>query len=289
VENAVATDLSNLRLRNPWSWYVVVASKDLALGTVMPIILNGERLAIWRSNAGKVNAWRDRCPHRGMRLSFGAVHRETLICPYHGWTFGDDARCVRIPAHPDVAPSRAARARLFPVAEVDGYVWVCSGEPSTSAPLVNSGYAAARTLHFQLSMEDAIVAFMTLPCADANLRPAPNVEWSTSGASVNPAWTQARSDTLTARFEAPSSVFCEADGRDGKISYLVRIQPTDPGSCAVHASVEGGDAVWFNRALVRFRAALSEPELGAWLRYASSRFEEIMPASIDGLIQGEAP
>jgi nitrite reductase/ring-hydroxylating ferredoxin subunit len=286
----VTADASNLQLRNPWSWYAVVASKDLAPGTVMPIVLNGERLAVWRSSPGKVNAWRDRCPHRGMRLSFGAVHRETLICPYHGWTFGDDASCVRIPAHPSVSPSRAARARLFPVAEVDGYVWVCSGEPSTSEPSVNSGYAAVRTLHFQLSVEDAIAAFMTLPCAlHANLHPPSNVEWSTSGGSTNPVFTHARSDTLSARFEAPSTVFCETAHESGKTTYLVRIQPTDPGSCAVHASILAGDAVWLNRALVSFRAALTQSELRAWLRSASSRFEETRPAHINGLTQGDAP
>jgi nitrite reductase/ring-hydroxylating ferredoxin subunit len=284
----VTLDASNLQLRNPWSWYPVVASADLHPGTVLPIVLNGERLAVWRSGGGKVNAWRDQCPHRGMRLSFGAVHRETLICPYHGWTFGDDAYCLRIPAHPDVAPSRAARARLFPVAEVDGHVWVCSGEPARAEPAASSAYATVRTLHLQISMEEAIVAFLTLPCdAGADVRPPVDIEWSTSGVA-NTVIT--RSETLTARFESPSSVFCEATTENGRSAYLVRIQPTDPGCCAVHASVTAGaDAVAFNRALVVFRNAIAQPELTSWLRSAFSKFEATVPVLLDGLTQGEAP
>lgn len=283
----MASDVSNLQLRNPWSWYPVAASADLNPGTVLPIVLNGERLALWRSGSGKVNAWRDRCPHRGMRLSFGAVSGETLICPYHGWTFGDDAHCVRIPAHPAVAPSRAARARLLPVAEVDGHVWVCSGEPASTKPDANSGYVPVRTLHLQLSMEEAIAAFLTLPCASGvKVRPPEHIEWTTSTAGA----VMARSENLVATFALPSSIFCEAATERGKNAYLIRLQPTDPGCCAVQASImAGGDAVAFNRALVAFRAAVAQDEIKSWLRTALSKFEAAVPVLLDGLTQGEAP
>jgi nitrite reductase/ring-hydroxylating ferredoxin subunit len=283
----VTSDVSNLQLRNPWSWYPVVASADLSAGTVLPIVLNGEKLAIWRSSNGKVNAWRDRCPHRGMRLSFGAVHGETLICPYHGWTFGDDAHCVRIPAHPNAIPSRAARARLFPVAEVDGHVWVCSGEPAQTEPDANSAYVPVRTLHLQLSMEDAIVVFLTLPCAaGAKARPPEHIEWSTSNAGA----VVTRSEALTATFALPSSIFCEAAAENGKSAYLIRVQPTDPGCCAVQASMmAGGDAVAFNRALVALRTEVAQDGIKSWLRSASSKFESAVPVLLNGLTQGEAP
>lgn len=281
-------EASNLQLRNPWSWYPVVASKDLSPGALMPVVLNDERLVVWRTTAGKVNAWGDRCPHRGMRLSFGAVDRESLICPYHGWTFGDDARCIRIPAHPGVSPSRAARARLFPVAEVDGFVWACSGEPATATPEADSGYASVRTMHLDLPLEDAIAAFMTLPCAPAlAVSPPSEVKWSTAPETANVVF--ARSDTMLARFEAPSSVFCETTGPDGTISYLVRLQPTEAGSCAVHTSLHGGDAVAFNRALVGFHTAINRPDIEAWLRTAVADFETTAPVHVSGLIQGEAP
>jgi hypothetical protein len=222
-----------------------------------------------------------------MRLSFGAVSGETLICPYHGWTFGDDAHCVRIPAHPAVTPSRAARARLLPVAEVDGHVWVCSGEPASTKPDANSNYVPVRTLHLQLSMEDAIAAFLTLPCAGgARVRPPEHIEWTTSTTGA----VMARSDSLTATFVLPSSIFCEAATESGKSAYLIRLQPTDPGCCAAQASIAAdGDAVAFNRALVAFRTGIAQDEIKSWLQTALSNFEAAVPVLLDGLTQGEAP
>jgi hypothetical protein len=222
-----------------------------------------------------------------MRLSFGAVNGETLICPYHGWTFGTDAHCVRIPAHPNVVPSRAARARLLPVAEVDGHVWICSGEPAQTEPNADSGYVPVRTMHLQLSMEHAIVAFLTLPCAAGmKVEPPEHIEWSTSNAGA----VVTRSETLTGTFGLPSSIFCEANAETGKNRYLIRIQPTDPGGCAVQASIMSGtDAVAFNRALIAFRATIAQDRLQSWLSSALSKFEAAVPVLVDGLTQGEAP
>nr|WP_276571584.1 Rieske (2Fe-2S) protein [Bradyrhizobium sp. dw_78] len=280
-------------MRNPWSWYPVVATKDLERGTLAPVVLNGERLVVWRSAAGRASAWSDRCPHRGMRLSFGAVHQETLICPYHGWTFADDAYCVRIPAHPGVAPSRAARARVYPTAEADGYVWVCLGEPSTAAPSAQPGYRAVRTLHFSHPLEDVVAAFMTIPLQLETGRAVSlptEIEWTrkADGPSVAER-TIASSAALWAEFEAPGMIVCEAR-RDGEnFSYFIRLQPTESGSCAVHAAWPGSDSLSFNRALIRFRNDLQQPEIASRLRDMRHKLHELMPVHLAGLIQGEAP
>ena len=73
-------------------------------------ILCEAELAVWRSASGRIAAWRDRCPHRGMRLSHGFVRGESLNCIYHGWTYGADGACRRIPAHPEVVPPATIRA-----------------------------------------------------------------------------------------------------------------------------------------------------------------------------------
>jgi nitrite reductase/ring-hydroxylating ferredoxin subunit len=287
----LSSDAPALTLRNPWSWYPVVASKDLAHDTILPVILNGERLVVWRSGAGRANAWSDRCPHRGMRLSFGAVHQETLICPYHGWTFGDDAYCVRIPAHPGVAPSRAARARVYPVVETDNYVWVCLGEPAASAPTTEAGYDAIRSLHFSHPMEDVIAAFMTVPVADTygDSFSATTIAWSKEADATTGDKTIAVSPNLKTVFYAPGTLVCEAGGKAGTAKYLIRVQPTDSGSCVVHGSSHNANGVSFNRALVGFRTAMRQPEFASWLQSASAKFAETRPAHLAGLTQGEAP
>jgi hypothetical protein len=136
-------------------------------------------------------------------------------------------------------------------------------------------------------MEDAIVAFLTLPCAaGVKIQPPEDVDWSTSntGAVVT------RSETLTASFTLPSSIFCETTTETGKGKYLIRIQPTEPGGCAVQASMTAGsDYVAFNRALVAFRAEIAQDKIKSWLRSAFSKFEAAVPVLVDGLTQGEAP
>src|SRR3984957_2471923 len=68
--------------------------------------VSGKPVVVWRGQDGAVRAWADRCPHRGMRLSFGFVRENALTCIYHGWSFGvtdesgGDGRCIAIPAHP---------------------------------------------------------------------------------------------------------------------------------------------------------------------------------------------
>ncbi|MCP5870855.1 Rieske (2Fe-2S) protein, partial [Klebsiella pneumoniae] len=54
-------------------WHPVAASAGLAIGTMQPVRLLEQELVIWRSSDGAVQAWDDRCPHRGARLSLGWV------------------------------------------------------------------------------------------------------------------------------------------------------------------------------------------------------------------------
>ena len=95
---------------------------------------HGAELALWRSAGGRVNAWRDRCQHRGMRLSHGFVRGETLSCIYHGWVYGTDGGCTRIPAHPALVPPAAIRADAFRCAEASGAVWVAAADATGGPP-----------------------------------------------------------------------------------------------------------------------------------------------------------
>jgi len=115
-------------------WQVVARASDLAEGSVLAASLLGEELALWRTG-GRVMAWRDRCAHRGTRLSLGTVTEGgELACPYHGWRYGEDGACVHIPAQPTVAPPAKARAKVFRAREAYGFIWVSLGEPARDVP-----------------------------------------------------------------------------------------------------------------------------------------------------------
>jgi phenylpropionate dioxygenase-like ring-hydroxylating dioxygenase large terminal subunit len=83
-------------LRN--QWYVVLESKEVSRKPI-GVSRMGEKLVFWRSTNGKVNCAVDRCPHRGVKLSIGKLENDHLQCPFHGFEYNADGRCVYIPAN----------------------------------------------------------------------------------------------------------------------------------------------------------------------------------------------
>lgn len=114
-------------------WHVVAWAKDLSENQVMRARLLGEDLVLWRKN-GQVMAWQDLCMHRGSRLSLGVVKDDYLVCPYHGWTYNTEGRCVRMPAHPDQTPPAKAVVKTHKTCEGYGMIWVSLGEPTKGLP-----------------------------------------------------------------------------------------------------------------------------------------------------------
>ncbi|MDE3203104.1 MAG: Rieske 2Fe-2S domain-containing protein [Acidobacteriota bacterium] len=113
--------------------------------------LFGSPYVVWRDRpGGPVRAAVDECPHRAARLSQGWVDQEALVCPYHGWRFDAQGRCVTIPAL-DPATPITSRARLACVsaAERYGLVWLLVGderEPIPDLTELNLGYTLIHEL-----------------------------------------------------------------------------------------------------------------------------------------------
>lgn len=118
----------------PTQWSPVALSRDVPSLVVMPVVVDGHDLALWRSASGRLAAWADRCPHRGMRLSHGFVRGEALSCIYHGWSYGSSGACLRIPAHPDLEPPETIRVPVHAAVESDGLIWVALSEQQTPPP-----------------------------------------------------------------------------------------------------------------------------------------------------------
>jgi phenylpropionate dioxygenase-like ring-hydroxylating dioxygenase large terminal subunit len=135
----------------PSDWTAAALSCDLPVGVVLPGRLGGSDLAIWRSATGRLSAWNDRCPHRGMRLSHGFVRGETLSCIYHGWTYGTDGGCTRIPAHPDLVPPAAIRTLGFACLEADGVIWVAPSGTASQPPGLD-GYVPLRSVALSVQL-----------------------------------------------------------------------------------------------------------------------------------------
>src|ERR1022692_132640 len=117
-------------------WHPVAYSSEVR-DTPAHAELLGESLVLWRGPGGEPRAMSDLCVHRGTALSLGRVSGDEIVCPYHGWRYGADGRCVAIPQLED--PTRVpakARVPAFSARERYGLIWVALAEPQWPLPEV---------------------------------------------------------------------------------------------------------------------------------------------------------
>ena len=153
-------------------WMPIALSRDIPRASSAPLIASGLEVALWRDSNGTAHAWRDRCPHRGMRFSFGFVRGETLTCLYHGWRYGPDGGCRYIPAHPDLEPPKSICAETYPCVESGGIVWMRRGASldDTAPPAVSSGAVPVRSLAIEAG-SDTVDRLLADPAQPFMARP----------------------------------------------------------------------------------------------------------------------
>lgn len=130
--------------RDRW-WPVALA--DALDAQPLPVTLLDEPLVLWRTTDGVAHAFADRCPHRGARLSMGAVVEGQLQCPYHGWRFDGGGRCRLMPSMPGFEPPSGHVAQRHAVTEAHGLLWACLGDPGVSTPPVLPELPPRRVVH----------------------------------------------------------------------------------------------------------------------------------------------
>jgi phenylpropionate dioxygenase-like ring-hydroxylating dioxygenase large terminal subunit len=115
--------------------------------------LGDEELVAFRTPSNGVTVLQDRCPHRGMRLSRGAVRNERLVCPYHGWAFDAEGRGTSLGS-----PGKTICARKLDATEELGVVWIKSAG-ADAAPL-QIGFDGFHLLHRAFRDVDVPVELM---------------------------------------------------------------------------------------------------------------------------------
>src|ERR1044072_6181480 len=85
----------------PYGWYAVLRSVELRAGEIVSLHYFGQALIAFRGADGRPGVRDAHCPHYGAHLGTGGkVVEGTVECPFHGWRFGPDGRCVLAPFAP---------------------------------------------------------------------------------------------------------------------------------------------------------------------------------------------
>lgn len=209
-------------------WHPIASSSDLEPRHVFHAQILGRELALWRADDGHVNAWENRCLHRGVRLSIGINDGTELLCQYHGWRYANrTAGCTYIPAHPADAPARTICNNTYPTVEHYGLVW--SGESPEGALPILSTLDTSFVSPLRAITVNAACHQVALPLIQGytlNL-PAPDVEQVRYGADTPDAFT----------------VILRAVGDSAQVSPDIAffLQPTDAGKTTIRGILCGID------------------------------------------------
>lgn len=99
---------------HPDGWFAVAVTGDVPPGRVHAVTFMGRELVLFRTRSGRLVAADAFCPHLGAHFAHGGeVRGEVLRCPFHGFRFDVDGRCVATEYGKKPPPS--ARLRVWPL------------------------------------------------------------------------------------------------------------------------------------------------------------------------------
>lgn len=110
-------------------WYPIAASEDVVNKKPHRAEVLGLKLVAFRDEDGNAHVLADTCTHRGASLSKGWVRDNCVVCPYHGWRFDKDGKCVQIPSLGEgESPPPRAKVDSYPVQEKYDIVFAFLGD-----------------------------------------------------------------------------------------------------------------------------------------------------------------
>jgi phthalate 4,5-dioxygenase len=97
--------------------------------------LLGQDLVLFRDAAGNWGLIDRACPHRGADLAYARHEGDGLRCPFHGWKFAADGRCLETPAEPMGSTlCQRVRQRSYPVQLRAGVLFAWLGPQGSTPP-----------------------------------------------------------------------------------------------------------------------------------------------------------
>ena len=117
-------------------WVVVGTMRDL-YDIPQAVRVLGEDLVLFRDPDGRLGLIGQSCPHRGTSLEYGDIEDGGIRCPYHGWLFDVNGRCLEMPAEPkDSKFCGKVKHLAYPVRELGGLIFAYMGPDQEHPPLL---------------------------------------------------------------------------------------------------------------------------------------------------------
>lgn len=106
---------------------------EMAQRPVKAVRVLGQDLVLFRDAAGQWGLLDRDCPHRGADLAFGRHEADGLRCPFHGWKFAADGRCLETPAEGRGSTlCQRVRQRSYPVQMKAGVIFAWLGDEGST-------------------------------------------------------------------------------------------------------------------------------------------------------------
>lgn len=132
-------------LRRYWQPVALLDEFDPALDPrmqgrpVKAVRLMGQDFVLFRDAQGQFGLLDRSCPHRGADLAFARYEPDGIRCPFHGWKFAADGRCLETPAEPSFngvgsTLCQRLRQRSYPVKVQSGAVFAYLGPEGSTPP-----------------------------------------------------------------------------------------------------------------------------------------------------------
>jgi len=116
-------------------WQPVVLSDEVSpQGKPKQIKVMGEDLVLFRDDKGRPGLLGLHCSHRLTSLAYGRVEDGGIRCPFHGWLYDVEGRCLEQPAEPEPFTDKI-RHLAYPCEELGGLIFAYMG-PLEKKPLL---------------------------------------------------------------------------------------------------------------------------------------------------------